>query len=788
MKPAIRRPILGVAFLFLAGTLYGLFIDIAMGVLFCAAFAVLLVAFSFRGKFPGNMALGALMFLVGWINAALCVYSPSGRELSAQMNRAREHAEVIAVVVNDPVREAGRVKGEESRHFRGRVEGVRREGCWVHANGTVDAWWRTSSDTPVIQYGDRRILRGVLQQRPGFGYRRYRMNVVSMGPNLPVGFGTGKWLAKCFDARRLCAGRLANGMEAYPETVALTRALLLGFREELPDELKHLFSLTGTLHVVAISGLHVGILSMLIVTLLQALGIGRQRWILYLFPALVVYVFVTGMHPSALRAGVMAVIFWSAPFFQRKSDGPSALGAAAIVIVAIAPTQLVDLGFLFSFAAVGGLMLFYSRLLMPLRPLYAGDPLRLQPDPFWVKKARKAVEYFVGVAVTSVAVWVMTAPLSARIFHQVSPGSLLGNLLVIPLTCVVLFTGILSIIFGSMAGVLGEVFNHANHVFVVIMTEWVRWISKLPGSHYAIGDFSNFWIVIWYGLLLGALVARGFLRRLVFPAALCVVAVVAFLYLADRRVRVEIFDVGQGGAALIDVPGSGDVLVDAGPKFKADRLVRKLRRLGVDHLRAIVLTHADTDYAGGALAVMNKFPVEELWCSPWLRRSPVCREALHFAGEHGIRIRRLGAYESGVLDGGVVWEVFNPSGAKICRRSDEGSLVLRFALNGSSVLFMNGAAGVAESRLARAPIDPAAAVLVVGDHGAAGTCSAAWLDAVRPAYAVVSVGVGNFEDDPDKDVLMRLRQRRTYIWRTDETGDILILFNEGSKLPDVAAD
>ncbi|MFH0954323.1 MAG: DNA internalization-related competence protein ComEC/Rec2 [Verrucomicrobiota bacterium] len=586
-------------------------------------------------------------------------------------------------------------------------------------------------------------------------------------------------MAWCLRGRRACSAILGRGIENYTEEVGLLRALMLGYRQEMSDRLYRAFSTTGTLHVVAISGMHVAVMGLLFIAMLKALGFSRQHWFLYLVPLLVAYTLGTGMNASALRAAVMAAVFWAAPLFRRKPDNPSALAMAALLILAFAPAQLFDLGFLFSFAAVAGLMVFYPLWMRPVQAGLVADPWRVQPEPAPRRWARATVLYTASILVASAAASLTTVPLTAYYFNMVSPVALLGNLVVIPLSSLVLLTGVLSLPTGWWAGFLAEVFNHANRVFIGAMLKWVDWMASVPGGCSFVQSPSLPWILFWYAAVIGLLITRGILRRFVLAAAVAAFVLAAVGGARDRQVTVDILDVGQGGAAFVNVPGGGDVLLDAGPGWCAREVARHLRKEGVDGLKALVLSHGDADHAGGAREILAAVPVKELWCAPFISQSRVCRDALAEARRRGVAIRRLRRGDHGYLGGGAEWEVLHPSGATSFRKGDEASLVLRVASGAGSVLFMNGGDGTVESAILNQPIDPAAAVLVVGNHGCRGTCSEAWLAAVAPDVAVISVGADNAEGHPDKTALAVLARSGVTCYRTDQAGDVRVVFGTG---------
>ena len=770
---------------FALGTVAGLLLDFPVVLILAAAGVFFFAgAILLRRRISTLVLWGAVLF-TGWANAALSVQPVSGRELRNLMDRPRENMEIVGVISCDPVLRAGRREGEEIREFTLELEAVRRAGAWQRARGEVAVRWKAKQGARAVRYGERWALSGlVATTEPGptqLNRPRYDLSVEPPSAQfLSGGHGVAP-VSWCLRGRRASFDILGRGLEDFPMQAGLLRALILGYRQELPDELYRSFSLTGTLHVVAISGMHVVILGVLLMAFLKGLGFSRQYWVLLLAPALVAYTVATGMSASAMRACVMAVVFWAAPLFSRKPDGPSALATAALLILAFDPAQLFDIGFLLSFVAVAGLMTLYPLWMRPVRMALAADPWQLQTIPFWKRWGRAWGIETASLVVASVAAWLVTTPLSAHTFNVVSPVGLLGNLLVIPISSLVLLTGVLSLVAGSVSLFLAEIFNHANRVFISVMFAWVNWTVDIPGGHAFIRSPSLLWMACWYGALIGILVTRGRLRKLVALAA--VLAMAASLGLAARETRmvVDVLDVGHGNAVLVDVPGSGDVLLDAGARFQARNVAMHLRKRGVDRLEALVLTHGDSDHIGGADEILKTIPVSELWCTPFPGSSPLYRGLLEEAARRGVRIRRLVQGDRGSLGGGVEWEVLYPSGDIVRRRADEGSLVIRIASGPAAALFMGGAGGFIESAILRQPIELSCEVLLTGNHGAADTCSDSFLVAAAPSSAIVSVGADNADGLPDRDALARMARRGISVWRTDEWGDLRITFGSGAE-------
>ncbi len=326
----------------------------------------------------------------------------------------------------------------------------------------------------------------------------------------------GHALRQFCEKRRKEAWRILSiGIADHPEVTGLLSALTLGSRLGLPADLKQDFMTTGTFHVVAISGLHVGMIAWLLASVLRLGGISRVWWFPILAPLLVIYTMGTGASASALRACIMACLFFAASLVGRKEDAPSALAGAALLILAMDPWQVLDRGFILSFCLVGGLL-----LTAPL--INRATPAFLKPDPFIAKElipAWKKAAYWVakGIWATltlSAAAWFTSLPLTAYFFGKISLISLIANLVAIPASFLIVLAGCFSLVFGSLWLFLAEVFNYANFAVIKALSWSLDLLASIP---YASVDVPRppLWVLpVWYaGLVVLAMWMRQKAKR-----------------------------------------------------------------------------------------------------------------------------------------------------------------------------------------------------------------------------------------------------------------------------------
>ncbi len=284
--------------------------------------------------------------------------------------------------------------------------------------------------------------------------------------------------SRCYEVRRRAAAWLRLGVESFSKQTQLLHAMLLGYRQAIPPDLYQMFVRTGTLHIFAISGQHVVILGAIFIAGLKIFGVARPRWGLSLLPALFLYIFTTGLQPSALRALAMAGVFFVAPLAGRRPDAMSSIALATILLLAFQPANISDPGFLLSFVVVYGLIIvngWAMRQINGFRLAGWDVPLKqLSGKP----PAAALLRNLGLMMLTSLAAWLFSAPITAWFFNNISPAALIGNLAVIPLTFMVMLAGCLALLAGLFFfPAAAALFNQANLLFIGLLI-WI--VERLP--------------------------------------------------------------------------------------------------------------------------------------------------------------------------------------------------------------------------------------------------------------------------------------------------------------------
>jgi ComEC/Rec2-related protein len=295
----------------------------------------------------------------------------------------------------------------------------------------------------------------------------------------------------CALLREKARAILSAGLDDFPQERGLLSAMLLGCRAGVQGEVRADFIQSGTLHLFALSGLHVGLIALLLIGVLKSAGLDRKYWGLVLVPVLWVYVVMTGMRPSTLRAFVMASVYWGGPLLGRRPDAASAWALAAVIVLLLDPMQVLDPGFILSFAVVGFLIVgcaCFRGWLIPANYGLEGRTLR-----------RKIQFYVRSLLLSSGLAWAASFPLALLYFHRASLVGPLTNLVAVPLSFVIVLTGGLSLFLGGWIPVAAEVLNHAARIFLMGLCGVCSFFASIPGSSLTLERMPAELIFCWYG-------------------------------------------------------------------------------------------------------------------------------------------------------------------------------------------------------------------------------------------------------------------------------------------------
>ena len=533
------------------------------------------------------------------------------------------------------------------------------------------------------------------------------------------------------------------------EDAAAIFAMLFGGYAGINPELVTEFQTTGIVHILSVSGSHMSLLAMATAWLCTMLKFPRQVTLALGFFVIGTYAILSGLLPHVTRSAIMGILVFVGTAFELESVSARLLTLTALAMLIKQPLLIFDVSFQLSFSATAGL-------------LYLSPAIR--------EKLHRLPQIFSAPISMTVGTQIASLPIIIWYFNQVSLSSILANIFVMPFLELVIVGGLLAGVFAFLIPFSGKIFFVLESIIFSGATELNKVFANLPHSSIQVPSLGLAGGFIYYVAII--------FRQKILLFLLVVLLAINFSH-ADNNVEVNFIDVGQGDCAIVFTPnkkclifdtgGTRDKTFDIGERV----LVPYLKHENIFEVEKIFLTHVHEDHSGGAGAVIKKFPVHEIITAGETKSE--------YAAVFGIaeeKIKNLRAGQQGekfFIDGVTVEIIFAPK----VGTGNEISNVYKISYGDVNFLITGDLVKENESQILSEKIDTSSTVLKVGHHGSATSSGEEFLQAVSPRCAVISVGYGNNFGHPRKEILERLENIHTKIFRTDKDG--LIKFKTDGK-------
>ncbi len=542
---------------------------------------------------------------------------------------------------------------------------------------------------------------------------------------------------------------------------AVLEALLLGADGRLDPETDRRFQKTGLYHLLAISGAHVAVVSLLFYSFL-GLFITRKRTIhLILLVVLIFYAFLVEGQPSVFRAVIMASLYLLGKLISADTNLLNTLALSALVLLVINPFSLEEAGFQLTFLATLSLVLFFQPIFKALPKL-----------PFRISE----------MTALSLAAVAGTMPIIISNFNRVTFASLILNLPAAPLVGLVMAVGYVYLAVNSFVPAAGHLLSLALKYLIKLFSWVAAWLEPLDSLSYRLPSPPKAVVTGFYLFLLLLLVKSRFrFQKLITAAGLAVFFIIMVIHPFrphNDRLTVTFMDVGQGDSLVVEFPGHRVMVIDAGGFIQSsfdpgESLVSPyLWHRGYKKIDYLVCSHFHPDHAGGLPALARNFRVGEFWFLE--EKGNRLSEEINRVLPRKTRKRTLQAGLSQEIDGCRVEVLYPDEQAKaIFRPGNDLSAVLRLDCGEQSFLFAADITAPAEDYLVRLwPEKLEATVLKVPHHGSRSSASPAFLEAVAPRWAVITAGKNNIYGFPAPEVLEGLRAAGAEVLRIDLDGAV----------------
>ncbi|HEX2946386.1 MAG TPA: DNA internalization-related competence protein ComEC/Rec2 [Clostridia bacterium] len=799
MSIIYKRPIVSFCIMQIAG-IAAVFLSNSFLVVISLFFLLFVCAFVFSKAFTGGAFVPVAM-LAFFLLGSLEFLFADRIQLSSFARYNGCEVTVRGHVVSEPELKNGKVV------YTVKVAGIRKGyvGDFEKSNGKILLSTLPDADAGFFDFGREITFEGLLTQPKGvrnpggFDYRRY-LAQKGVGASVfayPYAIETGKEKRGNFLVQTGLSirNRIVDVIQrSLPHQQAgLLNGMLIGYREGLSEEVQEAFSNAGLTHIMAVSGANVAFLILPLTFLLKLLHIKKKAANIMIIAFLAMFVFVTGFEPSVLRAVLMADVLLVSAVLYREPDVYAALAVSSIILLAISPGMLFNIGFQLSYGATLGIVMLYKNI------------SRLVTCRFIPGKAAEVL-----AATLSAQLGVL--PLTLIHFNRLSVISILPNILAAPLLELITILGMLMAVLGQFSIALSQLIGYLNNVFLSALLYITKWSSSVPFATIrtvtppillAALYYFCVWFLLWYKPL------KGIRIRLRHAAAVIITVTVIFTISGLKAGCLEVIflDVGEGDSAFIRTYKGSTVMIDGGgstnplvaSKVGEQSVVPFLLDSGVMRLDAVIATHPHADHTQGLEDVIETLKVGRL-IIPSVSDESGFSGILGISETRDIPVTRCAEGDVIRLDEKTTLRVLSP--VRGCNTDEDAlnntSLVLKLCYDKTSILLTGDAEKEVEAELvgghgaviasggsvsapdirATAPGAPdlRADVIKIAHHGSTSSTSPDFLAMVDPRAAIISVGKNNF-GHPSEQTLKLLEERAVECFRTDECGAVLLRSN-----------
>lgn len=771
-----RRPFIFITAFFITGILIAHLTSLPLLIYLIGFF--LCTIFLIWGRSKQVLLVIALLVLFGGFRYSITKLYPANHISNIIGGLGNEKLYITGVIADEPLQAQERTRFNLSLQA---IEGIPVSG---KVAVTVQGLWHGEPGDTILFNG--RLQAPYPNNNPySFNYKEYleKENIFGTTFLYPTDIKSvsseGKSLNSIILVPRRWMRQRIDGLYGEAEA-GFIKAILLGEKDALPKKLKDDFSNAGLSHILAVSGLHTGVIALILLTIIPIIVRNRNVARIITIVFLIYYIFLSHGAPSVQRAVIMISLFLVAKILQKPTDSINILFAAAFIILFIDPRQLFTLGFQFSFLSVFAILVIYPVFRKILHPLQS----RFQP-----------IYWLLNIMLLSFVIQLMLAPFSAHYFHRIPFGGIIANIAGIPLITLILPLSLLTIFFPVAS--LNVYYVSANNFLMNILFRISDFVST---NRILLLDFINLevWQVISIFGIAGILILiwqerDSFRRKLSYVAgggSVVSLIIILPLIFYPPKLTLTILDVSQGDAIFLQTPSRRNILIDAGDKrdnrdnkdYGEQVVVPFLRANQIRSLDLLVFTHPHADHIGGGPYVLDNVRVKTVLMPQCNYESELFDDLREKINEKEIPV----IFADTLLVFGqfprMKMRVLAPYQGYVTQNVNNYSVVLQCEYKDFSFILTGDAEAEVEKWLCETygselDVD----MLKIGHHGSKSSTTETFLDMVTPEYAAISVGRYNRFGHPSDEVLTRLAEYDIEYFRTDEDGAITFMY-DGERL------
>ncbi|MEA2086660.1 MAG: DNA internalization-related competence protein ComEC/Rec2 [Candidatus Caldatribacteriota bacterium] len=772
------RPLPIILTLYIIGIIYGKFININLIFLFSIITLLIFISIiSFIKQWNITTALLFLIiFLIGIFNYNLNS-SPIGANHIANFIEDKKLT-IIGTVIDKEY-----YPNQEKISFKIKANQIEMGDSSIKTQGLILV--NTYLEDCPYEYGDILRIKGKLKKPQGqknfgeFDYELYLarekvftyLNIWQEKDIKKIGEDDSNFLTSFSLSARDKINEITKQTLPPPYNYLLI-GMLLGEKSFIPPYLKAIFTEAGIMHILAVSGLHVGIIAMALLALFAILRLPKKLKLFSLILILIMYASITGFRPSVLRATIMFILLIGGKLINRSRNLNISLFFAALLILLSNPLTLYDAGFLLSFIVT----FFIINLTPILQGLFS-----------------KIVVWIRNPLAVSTAAWIGIFPLSAYFFSKVSIIAIVSNIFIIPLTGIAVILGFTTFFIGMISIYLAGIIANINYLVLNLITLIAKSFSSLPFAFIYVARPSIIIIILYYltvFFIIEMFYKDTLSQKIKKKAGLIVLSITLLIIIVQvfypvDNLKVNFINVGEGDCILIEAPNKINILIDGGGTPQSDFdvgskiVIPYLRRKGINEIDLLILTHPHLDHLEGLLPVLKELKVDMVLDSGLTCDLSAYKEFLSIIQAKGIPYHQAKVGDNFIFSNNLEIFLLNPLyDPDYYNDSDfnNASIVVKLFYKNADFLFTGDIEEASENKLLVWQNILQSDILKVGHHGSSTSTNLKFLDKVDPSIAVITVGKNHF-GHPSQKVIERLEDKNIEIYRTDENGTVIIRTN-----------
>lgn len=566
------------------------------------------------------------------------------------------------------------------------------------------------------------------------------------------------------------------------ELSGILEALITGDDRKINEEIEEEYKKAGMIHLLVVSGGHIAFLILLINYILNIVNIGKKKSNYILIIIIIIYMFITGLSPSVLRAGIASIIVLIANIIGRENDTLTTIGVVALILMIENPNIVYSLSFQLSFLGTIGIVLGYPKL---------------------SKVTKKLPKNIVEPVSLTLSAQLFVTPITLYNFNTIYLGGLISNVFSMSLAGIIMMIGIVLFPVYLLLPPLANFLMPAVELMIRLMNIIAKVFSNIPLLNLTLPTPSIYQIIIYYIVLfyfldidikmliksekirinLPVLYKKNiYKKRVVLIWGILSILIVSFISKTlPQPLEIAMLDVGHGDSILITTPHKNTILIDTGDSYSYDgktydsgerTVVPYILDQGYRKIDLLILSHLDSDHIGGLEAVSKSLKINNIGLSINSNKKEGISKIQEIIKKEKAKTIYLSKNQEFNIDG-VNFKILLPAKKERIEDENNDSIVILMEYQGIKTLFMGDLEKEGEQELIKNNKDLDIDILKIGHHGSITSTTKELIEATTPKVALISVGT-RFKSIPSNEVLDRLGSVYSKVYRTDKMGQITL--------------